>query len=338
MSLGTLDRTPPPFFRQGPSALTKLLVCAALALFLMVADTRFTVVAPLRAAVATALLPVQRVLLWPVQAIAGGGDYLRALDEARAAEQAAHARMVRLEAEARRADRLAEENEALRRLLALAPALPPRQTAAEVLFEARDAYSHKLVLSRGQAQGVQPSSVALAADGVLGQVTRVYPLSAELTLLTDKDARVPVFNARTRQRAVAYGGARGAAGPMLEVRFLSADADVQAGDLWLTNGLDGIYPAGWPVGTATEVDRRADSGFTRVRLTPATTGEGVRHVLLLAPVRLPAGAAEVVEAAQAAQAAQTAQAAASAAAPAGRPGLEASGAGAAGADERRTRP
>jgi rod shape-determining protein MreC len=291
MSLGTLDRTPPPFFRQGPSALTKLLVCAALAVFLMVADTRFTVVAPLRAAIATALLPVQRALLWPVEVIAGGGDYLRGLERARAAEQEADAKLVALAARARHADRLAEENAALRQLLALAPSLPQRQTAAEVLFEARDAYSHKLVLSRGAVGGVQPSSVALTADGVLGQVTRVYPLSAELMLLTDKDARVPVFNARTRQRAVAYGGAHGAAGPMLEVRFLSADADVQPGDLWLTNGLDGIYPAGWPVGTAVQIERRAQSGFTRVRLVPASTGDGVRHVLLLAPVPLPAGAA-----------------------------------------------
>ncbi len=295
MSLGTLDRTPPPFFRQGPSALTKLLVCAALAVFLMVADTRFTVVAPLRAAIATALLPVQRVLLWPVQAIAGGGDYLQGLEQARAAAQEADAKLVALAAQARRADQLADENAALRQLLALAPTLPPRQTAAEVLFEARDAYSHKLVLSRGAVAGVQPASVALTADGVLGQVTRVYPLSAELMLVTDKDARVPVFNARTRQRAVAYGGARGAAGPMLEVRFLAADADVQAGDLWLTNGLDGVYPAGWPVGTATEVDRRAESGFTRVRLVPASTGEGVRHVLLLAPVPLPAGTGDAAE-------------------------------------------
>ncbi len=123
---------------------------------------------------------------------------------------------------------------------------------------------------------------------MVGQVTRVFPLSAELTLLTDKDARVPVYNVRTRQRAVAFGGVRGGAGPMLELRFLAADADVAPGDLWLTNGLDGIYPAGWPVGTVHAVERRPDSGFTRVLLTPATNGEGLRHVLLLAPPAAPA--------------------------------------------------
>ncbi|MBI3157035.1 MAG: rod shape-determining protein MreC [Burkholderiales bacterium] len=291
MTLGTLDRTPPPFFRQGASARTQLVVSAALALFLMVADTRFALVAPLRAALASALLPVQRALAWPFEAADAGSDYLRGLQAARAAEQDARERLAALALQARRAETLAQENEALRRLLALAPALPPRQTAAQVLYEARDPYSLRLVVDRGAMHGVQPASAALTADGVLGQVTRLYPWSAELTLLTDDEARVPVVNARTGLRAVAYGGAGGAAGAMLELRFLAANADVQPGDVWLTNGLDGIYPAGWPVGTAAAVERRPDSGFTRVLLTPATTGEGVRHLLLLAPsLPPPAGA------------------------------------------------
>ncbi|MCL4737053.1 MAG: rod shape-determining protein MreC [Burkholderiaceae bacterium] len=283
MTLGTLDRTPPPFFRQGASARTQLVVSAALALFLMVADTRFMLVAPLRAGLATALLPVQRALVWPFEAAATAGDYLRGLQDARAAEQDAHAQLAALALQARRAESLAEENAALRRLLALGPALPARQTAAQVLYEARDAYSQRLVVDRGATHGVQPASAALTADGVLGQVTRLYPWSSELTLLTDADSRVPVVNARTGLRAVAYGGAGVGGVGLLELRFLAADADVVPGDAWLTNGLDGVYPAGWPVGTAAEVQRRRDSGFTRVLLTPATTGEGVRHLLLLAP-------------------------------------------------------
>ena len=68
MPLGTLDRTPPPFFKQGMPALTKLLFFSALAFFLMVADTRFKVTLPLRAAMATVLHPVERMLLAPVRA------------------------------------------------------------------------------------------------------------------------------------------------------------------------------------------------------------------------------------------------------------------------------
>ena len=67
MPLGTLDRTPPPFFRQGPSALTKLAVFSALAVFLMAADSRLKYTQPVRAALATVLLPIQRSLLVPVE-------------------------------------------------------------------------------------------------------------------------------------------------------------------------------------------------------------------------------------------------------------------------------
>ena len=76
MPLGTLDRTPPPFFKQGMPALTKLLFFSALAFFLMVADTRFKVTLPLRAAMATVLHPVERMLLAPVRAWVAVHDYV----------------------------------------------------------------------------------------------------------------------------------------------------------------------------------------------------------------------------------------------------------------------
>src|SRR5512145_2884969 len=110
MSLGTFDRTPPPFFRQGPSALTKLAFFSALALFLMVADTRFEFAGPLRAAVATALLPVQRVLNVPVQMWRGASDYLRGLNSAIVSEKDARMQLTQQSEKAARAERLEREN------------------------------------------------------------------------------------------------------------------------------------------------------------------------------------------------------------------------------------
>jgi rod shape-determining protein MreC len=284
--LGTLDRTPPPFFRQGPSAVTKLAVCTAAALFLMAADARFAFVVPLRAGLATALLPVQRALLVPVELITGGGGYLRGLQQAQSGEAEARRNEAALAEKAARADVLAAENAQLRGLLALSPALVPRHQAAEVMYEARDPYSRKLVIDRGQTQGVRPGAPVIEPAGVLGQITRVYPLSAELTLLTDRDAAIPVLNRRTRQRAAAFGGVRGPDGAMMELRFLSANADVQPGDLLETSGLDGLYPPGLPVARVASVERRVEGGFARVLLTPAAPGDGVRHVLVLEPLGL----------------------------------------------------
>src|ERR1700712_2596739 len=89
MPIGTIDRTPPPFFRQGPSALTKLILCSALALFLMVADNRFAVTRPLRAAFAPVLCYPQQALLVQVQTVQGGSAYFMGLKNALADEEVA---------------------------------------------------------------------------------------------------------------------------------------------------------------------------------------------------------------------------------------------------------
>ncbi len=283
MSLGTFDRTPPPFFRQGPSALTKLAFFSALALFLMVADTRFEFARPLRAAVATALLPVQRVLSVPVQMWQGASDYLHGLSSALLSEKQAQARLALQAEKVARADRLEHENERLRALLELRPSLQVRSLAAEVLYEASDPFSRKLFLDRGATHGVVLGAPVIGPDGVLGQVTRVFPLSSQVTLLIDKDAAIPVLNVRTQARSAAFGGAGGDA---MELRYMAANADVQIGDELSTSGVDGVYPPGLPVARVMAVERRAESGFARILLAPNASADGVRHVLVLEPLAL----------------------------------------------------
>jgi rod shape-determining protein MreC len=287
MPLGTLDRTPPPFFRQGHSALTKLVFCSALALFLMVADTRLPVVSTLRVALATALAPIQRGLLVPVEMISGGSDYLQGLAAALHNEDAVRKQLAQQAERVALAERLATENGRLRALLELGPALAVRSQAAEVQYEAADRYSRKLFINRGATQGLAVGAPVINEAGVLGQVTRLYPLSAEVTLLTDKDAAIPVINARSQQRGAAYGGL--AKGSAMELRFVAANADVRVGDLLQTTGVDGVYPAGLAVAKVMQVERQAEGGFARVTLSPAAMADGVRHVLVLEPlsVQLP---------------------------------------------------
>jgi rod shape-determining protein MreC len=283
MSIGTIDRTPPPFFRQGPSALTKLILCSALALFLMVADNRFTITRQLRAVVATVLYYPQQALLAPVQAIGGGSDYLQGLKSAVANEEAAKRELARQAERALRVEQLLIENNRLRALLELRPGLNVKSQAAQVLYEASDPYSRKVIIDRGTTNGVNVASPVINETGVLGQVTRVYPLSSEVTLLTDKDAAIPVLNARTQARSAAFGSAAVVGGGM-EMRFMAGNADVQVGDTLTTSGVDGVYPPGLPVAKVASVDRKNDSGFARIVLTPIAQPDGVRHVMVLEPV------------------------------------------------------
>ncbi|MBK9359940.1 MAG: rod shape-determining protein MreC [Rubrivivax sp.] len=286
MPLGTLDRTPPPFFRQGPSALTKLVFFSALALFLMVADGRFKLIEPLRAGLAVVLLPIQRTLAVPVSLWQSGGDYLGGLDQALQTARRADQRLAAQADKTARVDQLRIENERLRALLELRPAIASRSLAAEVLYEAADPFSRKVFVDRGRTQGVAPGAPVINDAGVLGQVTRLYPLTAEVTLLVDKDAAIPVLNTRTQQRSVAFGGLQLPTGDAMELRFLPANADVKAGDALVTSGIDGVYPPGLPVARVAAVERRAESGFARILLEPAARADGVRHVLLVEPVGL----------------------------------------------------
>lgn len=281
MPLGTIDRTPPPFFKQGPSALTRLMFFSALAFFLMVADTRLNITQPLRAVVATVLHPVQRSLLVPVAFMRNGGDYLRGLNEALAKEEAAQRQLSEQAQRVARVELLEQENARLRSLLGLRPAVPARTRAAEVLYDAPDPFSRKVVIDIGSTHGVARGSPVIDETGVLGQVTRVYPLTSEVTLLTDKDAVIPTLNTRTMARGVAYGDA---ANDAMELRFMATNADVQEGDVLSTSGVDGVFPPGLAVAKVVKVDRRADSAFAKIALAPVSLPASARHVLVLQPV------------------------------------------------------
>jgi len=319
MALGTIDRSPPPFFRQGPSALTKLALFSALAIFLMAADTRWKLTQPLRSAVATALLPLQQSLQMPMALVENGLSYLQGIKDAQTREAAARAQLARQSERAARTEQLAAENERLRALLDLQPALQVKSVAAELLYEAGDPYSRKIFINRGARQGVVPGAPVVNEAGVLGQVTEVYPLSAVVTLLTDRDAAIPVLNTRTQQRGAAFGGAEG--GTALELRFMAGNADVQAGDALTTSGVDGVYPPGLPVARVVRVDRRSDAGFARILLAPMVSMDNLRHMLVLEPlsVQMPPRPAEA-----AASAPATGKPGSRASGP-GRPGRPASG-------------
>ena len=283
MPLGTLDRTPPAFFRQGYSALTKLVFFAALALFVMVADARFKITQPVRAVLATALHPLQWIVLRPVEMAQRGSGYFESLQSAQQAQDAARKKLAQQAVRAAQVEQLSLENTRLRKLMALREPMAAPSLAAEVLYDAADPYTRRVVVDKGQIHGVLVGSPVLDESGVLGQVTRLYPLVSEVTLLTDRDYAIPVLNTRTGARSVAYGDPS-AQGGSLELRFMAGHADVQQGDVLSTSGVDGVYPAGLPVARIERIERRADSAFARIYCQPLSLIHGVKHVLLLSPV------------------------------------------------------
>ena len=283
MPLGTLDRTPPPFFRQGPSALSKFTVCSALAVFLMVADARFRVTQPLRAVVASALYPVQWLVLQVVGSVKSGAGYFQSLQASQDAQEQARQRLGQQSLKANQVEQLLLENIRLRKLLELRARIATPSRVAQVLYDAADPFSRKVVIDKGIVDGVVSGSPVIDETGVLGQVTRVYTSVSEVTLVTDRDQAIPVLNTRTGARGVAFGDPATHAGG-LELRFMAANSDVQAGDILATSGVDGVYPAGLPVARVDKVERRVDSAFARIHLRAVALVSGTAHVMVLQPV------------------------------------------------------
>jgi rod shape-determining protein MreC len=286
MPLGTLDRTGPPLFNQGPSALSKLIFFSALALFLMVADARFNIVQPVRTAIGAVLYPIQWLALKPVQLAVGGGRYLEDLQTAQGNEAEARKALALQSERASQADTLAQENARLRAMLELRQTTQTPGRVAEVLYDTSDPYTRKVVIDQGLTHGIAAGSPVIDEHGVLGQVTQVQPFTSEITLVTDRDLSIPVQNTRTGARSVAFGDAS-AHGGGLELRFIAANADVREGDILTTSGVDGVYPPGLLVAKIDRIERRADSAFARIHSAPLGQVNSARYVLVLAPTGTP---------------------------------------------------
>jgi rod shape-determining protein MreC len=283
MPLGTLDRSPPSFFKQGPSSLSKLMFFSALSLFLMVADIRFRITQPVRAVLATALYPVQWLALQPVRIVRDSSAYFVGLDQANTSSEQAAQKLILQSLRAGQVEQLMLENNRLRKILGLREQLATSAMAAEVLYDAADPYTRKIIIDKGLLQGVALGSPVLDESGVLGQVTRVHPLVSEVTLVIDRDLAIPVLNVRTGARSVAYGDVTHS-GDGLELRFMGSNSDVQVGDLLTTSGVDGVYPPGLPVAKISKIERRAESAFAKIYCTPQALVAGARHVMVVKPV------------------------------------------------------
>ncbi len=272
-----METSPPPFFKQGPSARARLVFFASLAIALLFVDARMNTLGVLRQMVGTAIYPFEALARAP----RGAWDRVSAFfaDQTALATEVEQLRAERLELSrgAQVADQLANENAQLRRLLDARTRLPVQAWHTQVLYEARDPFSQKIVVDRGSNAGARAGMPVVDDIGVVGQIVRVFPLTSEVALLTDREQAIPVQIARNGTRAIAYGGERAGT---IELRFLPSNVDVKEGDQLVTSGLDGLYPPGLPVARVTTVERSA-SAFARIVCAPLAGTTRHAHLLVL---------------------------------------------------------
>ncbi|KND59175.1 Rod shape-determining protein MreC [Candidatus Burkholderia verschuerenii] len=273
-----MEYSPPPLFKQGPSALARLIFFVLLAIGLLVSDARYNTLEIVRGILGAGLYPLQRAALVPRDIFMGAADLAVTSATLRSENGKLAQKNLELSVKANDATQLAVENAHLRALLNLQSRASTDETPAEIQYDTRDPFTQKVVIGKGTQQGIQDGAPVVTEDGVIGQVTRVFPLQSEVTLLTDKDQAVPVEIARTGLRSVIYGTPKG---DTLDLRFVPISADVQAGDELVTSGLDGVYPPGLPVAKVLRVDKQADTAFARVVCLPIAAVRGARQLLVL---------------------------------------------------------
>jgi rod shape-determining protein MreC len=270
--------TQPAFFKQGPKPLTLLLVYGSLSLVLFGVDLRWQVLQPVRRVVSVALYPLEWLTTAPVSAARQVSDFFVTQTALQQENRRLQDDRLLANAQLLRMQQLQLENRQLKALMATPAATQGHGVLTEVLYNDRDPFAAKLVVDRGETAGVKPGQVVIDAQGVVGQITRVQPLTSEITLITHKNQPVPVQVVRNGLRAILFG--LGRENP-LEVRFMPLNSDIRADDMLVTSGIDGTYPAGLPVARVARVDRNAGSAFARIACDPAADLDKHRFFLIL---------------------------------------------------------
>jgi rod shape-determining protein MreC len=247
---------------RGTPAGLRFLAYATLALALMWADQRGGILDRVRYGLQAAVYPLQIAINSP----AAAWRWTREVFEERAALQAEN-RALReslrtSELRGMRREALERENAELRGLRDAVRGVASQWLPASIVGQQVDAQRHRMTVDRGALNGVTAEQVVVAGGGLVGQSLRVGPRSTEIILISDPGSGVPVQNVRTGVRTLAIGAGRPGE---VTLPYLPLQTDIQAGDLLVTSGLGGIFPAGFPVATVTEVRRDTGSPLAVVR-------------------------------------------------------------------------
>ncbi|MEP6545927.1 MAG: rod shape-determining protein MreC [Gammaproteobacteria bacterium] len=258
-----------------------LLRCVLYSLFalaLIIVDKRYDHLGKIRRVLSIVAYPVQIAVAGPFE----GWDWFRESVSSRAALRADKSKLesdLRLaQFRLQRYEALEAESERLRALRDSTAGITDRFIIGNVMDVDLDAFRERVLVDRGAQDGVFVGQAVLDAGGVFGQVARVGQLTAEVILVSDATHAIPVQVNRNGLRTIAVG-----TGDMgrLKLPYLPTSADVIAGDLLVTSGLGGGFPAGYPVGSVAEVKRDPAQSLADVDVKPAAALDRSRELMFV---------------------------------------------------------
>jgi rod shape-determining protein MreC len=262
---------------RGPSQGFRFTLYATLSFVVMFLDQRHGWLEQARFVLQAAAYPIQLAVNSPASA----WKWLQETFESRDALRAENARLRDqdrlLALRSMRYEALARENSELRGLREALPPVAERWLAAEIV-DTPNKFRQRALINRGAANGVFKGQALLDDRGVIGQTTHVGPFSAEVILITDPEHAIPVQIERTGLRTIAVGAGDTTS---LALPYLPGNADIKSGDILMTSGLGGVFPAGYPVARITEVHRDAVQPLALVRAIPFATIDTDTEVMLV---------------------------------------------------------
>jgi rod shape-determining protein MreC len=267
-----------PLYGRGGSPGFRFTLYAILSIVVMFLDERGEWLEQARYILQAAAYPVQLAVSSPSAAWQWIKESVETREALRAENERLRTRQRELELRSMRYEALLRENDQLRGLKEALPGLAERWLVAEVVNIQLNSLRQRVLINRGTSNGVFKGQAVLDDNGLLGQTIHVGPWSAEVILITDPEHAVPVQIERTGLRTIAVGAGDTAT---LALPYLPANADVKAGDLLLTSGLGGVFPAGYPVARVSEVHRDAVQPLAQVRARPVARIDVDREVALV---------------------------------------------------------
>ena len=271
-------RTAAGLGRSGFSLGVRFVLLAIGCVALMMLDQRQQHLQRVRQALSVVVSPVRVLVELPFSAWRSIGVNLTERSELIADNERLRRKDLETEFRLQRLAALETENERLRQLLGSTERVGLRALVAEILSVDLNPYRQRFDLNRGLSDGVFVGQALLDAQGIVGQIVRVDAFTAEAVLITDADTAIPVSVNRNGLRTIAVGTGDSA---RLRLPYLTNSADIKVGDLLVSSGLGGVFPAGYPVGRVVEVKLQPEQSFSEVIAEPASALDRDREVLLV---------------------------------------------------------
>lgn len=266
------------FFNRGPSPAARLVFFVVLSLLLMFVDARYRYLESARSLLSVLVSPIQQLATMPGKLWHQAGEFFVTQHGLVEENRSLHQQHSDDAAQLSQFQSLQQENQQLRNLLALPQRSEFSAQPVEVIYTERDVFKRKLLVNKGMDANVEVGQVVMDDTGIVGQVTRVHPWLAEVTLITEKDQAVPVQVMRNGLRTIVFGAGDTS---QLSLRYMPISSDIQNGDILVTSGIDGIYPPGIPVAKVIKIERDAAYPFARIACLPTAGVDRNRHLLIL---------------------------------------------------------